>query len=844
MIRNILADIRYGARALSSRPGFAAVVMLTLALGIGVNVAIFSLFREILLRPLPVAEPDRLVALTDPSPKLIGQMLPPLFAQQRQSDSGGLDTLFSYPMFRDLESAQEPFVGLAAYTSLEASVSTGPQARLMKGVLVSGSYFSLLGLQPALGRLLGEQDDRVAGQAESVVLSHAYWQSEFGGDPAVLGRTLTVNDVTLTVVGVAPREFQGTVVGARPSFFAPITIKFPTDDTGILSQALFPNHTRRDFYWAHLLGRLKPGVTREAAAAAMNPRYSAILSEVEAPLLSGVDEQQRAAFRSRALVLEPAARGLTSSAILSPARNSLGLLLAVSGVVLLLCCANVAGLMLLRATARSGEMAVRASMGATRGRLASLLLAESLVLALPAALLSLPLATLILRGANRVPGIAAAAPDVSLSAAAAFVAIGVAVASALAAGLFPVRGLIRTEPGKALQAYGARQTTTRGLARFRAALATAQVALSMALLAMTGMFAQSLANIARLDLGVDLDSIVMFEASRGVDRFTDTSLFGRIGEALEGIPGVSSVATSGTPVLSLAASANQPLAVEGVDAAALSTFMNRVSANFFQTFDVELLAGRTFNDTDSFGSVIVNQRFAEHFGLEPDELVGRTISSSPVRIEIVGVVANLRSGKVTGEIAPQTFIRIATRNARSPNSTFYVRSARPPDELMTLVRETVARVDPMMPITNLQTMQQQFRTNVEIERFVAGASTAFAVLATVLAALGLYGVLAYSVAQRAREIGLRVALGAPANRIRGMVLRQVAGMAVSGIVLGAAAAWFLGYAARAVLFGVEAGDPLALAAAVVVLAAVTFGAACIPARRAARVDPVVALRSE
>jgi putative ABC transport system permease protein len=844
MIRNIFADIRYGARAVSSRPGFAAVVMLTLALGIGVNVAVFSLFQQILLRPLPVAEPERLVALTDPSPKLIGQMMPPLFAQQRPSDSGGLDTLFSYPMFRDLESAQEPFVGLAAYASLEASVSAGAQARLMKGVLVSGSYFSLLGLQPALGRLLGEQDDSVAGQAESVVLSHAYWQSEFGGDPGVLGRTLNVNEVPLTVVGVAPREFQGTAVGSRPSFFAPITIKFPTDDTGILSQALFPNHTRRDFYWAHLLGRLKPGVTREAAAAAMNPRYGAILSEVEAPLLSGVDEQQRGAFRTRTLVLESAARGLTSNAILSPARNSLNLLLAVSGVVLLLCCANVAGLMLLRATARSGEMAVRASMGATRGRLASLLLAESFVLALPAALLSLPLASLILRGASQVPGIAAAAPDARLSAAAAFVAIGVAVASALAAGLFPVRSLKRTEPGHTLQAYGTRQTTTKGLARFRAALATAQVALSMALLAMTGVFAQSLANIARLDLGVDLDSIVMFEASRGPDRFTDTALFGRVGEALEALPGVSSVATSGTPVLSLAASANQPLAVEGVDAPALSTFMNRVSANFFQTFDVELLAGRTFNDTDSFGSVIVNQRFAEHFGLEPDELVGRAITSSPVKIEIVGVVANLRAGKVTSEIAPQTFIRIATRNARSPNSTFYVRSARPPEELMTLVRETVARVDPLMPITNLQTMQQQLRTNVEIERFVAGAATAFAVLATVLAALGLYGVLAYSVAQRAREIGLRVALGAPANRIRGMVLRQVAGMAVSGIVLGAVAAWFLGYAARAVLFGVEAGDPLALAVAAVMLAAVTFAAAYIPARRAARVDPVVALRSE
>jgi predicted permease len=455
-----------------------------------------------------------------------------------------------------------------------------------------------------------------------------------------------------------------------------------------------------------------------------------------------------------------------------------------------------------------------------------------------------------------VPGISAAAPDVSLSSAAAFIGIGIAVAAALGVGLVPVRGVTRTEPAKALRAYGARQTTTKGVARFRAALATVQVALSMALLAMTGVFAQSLANIARLDLGADIDSVVMFEMGRrdGISlpgKGVGLGTAGRLEEALAAIPGVSSTASSLSPLLSLQ-KGNFTVTVEGVEAEPLQASGDRIGPNFFGMFGTELLAGREFNATDGASAatqqrVIVNRRLAERFGLAPDAMIGRRIdpgarrmdTGAAVLYEIVGVIGDLRlSGKVTEDIQPQVFFPTPIRD------TFYVRGALPPEALLNAVRETVARVEPTMPVWNLQTMDHQFRANIATERFFAGTSTAFAVLATTLAALGLYGVLAFSVAQRSREIGLRVALGAPTGRIRGMVLRQVTGMAAVGIVLGAAAAALLGRAAQSLLFGVEAGDPLMLSAAAVLLAAVTLGAAYIPARRASRVDPMSVLRYE
>ncbi len=831
-VEKVVADMGYALRTLRRQKTFTTVAVSTLAFGIGVNVAIFSVTEQILLRPLPVPEPNRLVNFTDPGPKLVGRGARPMEPSTASSASGAADTVFSYPTFRDLEREQASFAGLAAHRPFEASLSTGEQTRLGTGVLVSGNYFSVLGLNPALGRLLGPDDDRVDGEAESVVLSHAYWQSELGGDLEIVGRRLLVNDQPLTIVGVASAGFAGTTVGARASVFVPITMP------NALGPMLY--HDSRLTYWVHLFARLKPGVTREEAAAAINPLYRSIVSEAEAPLLTGAAEQDLEAFRTRPIVLEPGARGQTSpSRTLDPARNSLELLVAVAGAVLLLCCANVAGLMLVRSTARTGEIAVRASMGASRGRLASLLLAESLALALPAALLSLPIAWLALRAvASGVPGIPTAAFDVELSLVPAVVAIGIAVMSALVCGLFPLRDALRIDPGKTLQAYGVRQTPARGVTRFRTVLATAQIALSMALLAITGVLAQSLANIARIDLGLDVDSVVLVSLSPRTIRPSaqaPASFLDRLDEELNAIPGVSSVASSEVPLLARGGFEGR-VAVEGLEADPQLISTNFVSPGFLEMFGIELLTGRGFSESDVSRQVaVVNRRFAERVGLG-ENIVGRRIAG--LDVEIVGMVEDVQSEIVTGEIGAQVF-----RPLRH-GSTFYVRGSRPPEELLNTVRETVARVDPNVAIVRLVTMEQQFLANIATERFVAGASTGFAVLATALAGLGLYGVLAYAVAQRSREIALRLALGAPAPRSRRMVLRQMAAMPAAGIVLGAAAAALLGRAAQSLLFGVAPADPLALAAAAVVLGAVMLGAAYLPARRAARVDPMSVLRYE
>lgn len=319
------------------------MVVSIVSLGVGANVAIFSLFDQILLRPLPVAAPEQLVNLSDPGEDPDAIVFP--------SMSGGQDSVFSYPMFRDLERSQQTFAGIAAHRFFTASLSAGESARQASGFFVSGNYFSMLGLQAVLGRLIGPEDDRVDGQAQSVVLSHAYWQAEFGADRDVIGRTLIVNGVPLTIVGIAPPGFHGITLGARASVFVPMSFPGPT----------VPNHDERNFYWVHLFARLKPGVGRDEAAVGINSLYRTILTEFDAPLQIGADAQELAAFRAKSLVLESGALG--QSAILVPVRDRLRLLAVVSLALLTLCCANVAGLTLVRSLARTGEIAVRMAIG-------------------------------------------------------------------------------------------------------------------------------------------------------------------------------------------------------------------------------------------------------------------------------------------------------------------------------------------------------------------------------------------------------------------------------------------------------------------------------------------------
>ena len=828
-------DFRHSLRRLRQSPGFSAVVAATLAVGIGVNVALFSLVEQILLRPLPVAEPERLVNLVDPGVDL-GYVGPGLTFG---SIAGNGNHVFSYPMFRDLEARQSPFSGVAAHRLFDANISIGDSARRVTGFFVSGSYFPVLRLKPALGRLLGTNDDGVDGEADAAVLSYAYWQRELAGDSAVLGRKLTVNGRPLTIVGVAPRGFHGTTMGARASVFVPIS--FP----GVNTPTAVPNHDNRGFYWVYLFARLAAEVQPEAAASAINQQYQAILSELEVPMVAPRVESERLdQFRTKALVLEPGARG--QSALLGPIGARLEMLFVVSGTILLLCCANVAALILIRALGRTGEMAVRASMGASRARLACLLLTESLLLALPAALLSLPVALLILRGlAGGVPGLPSTAFDVELSAAAAVIAIGAALVAALGFGLFPARDAVRAEPARTLHSFGVRQTASKRVTRFRVALATMQVALSMALLAMTGAFAQSLANIGRIDFGLDVDPVVMFSISpesTGYAPEASAALFDRLEQELAALPGVTAAASVMVQLLE-GGELQTGTALEGSEET-VPIHLNYVSPDFFRTFDVNLLAGRAFTDTDDAAAppvVIVNQQLAER--LRVNGVVGQRIRMLGATSEVVGLMPDLKYGNVTDDVKPQVFVP-RRQQATLGTATFYARGLRAPPDLLNAVRETVARVAPAVPITDLHTMRQQVRENLAEERFFAGASIGFAALATALAALGLYGVLAYSVAQRSREIALRYALGAPAAKIRAMVLRQVGVMALAGVALGIGAALLLGRAARSLLFGVEAADPLALVGAAVVLTAVMLAAAYIPARRASRVHPMVALRYE
>jgi predicted permease len=834
-----MLNLKFALRTLFKTPFVTIVAIVSLALGIGANAAIFSLFDQVLLKPLDVPEAARLVNLSAPGPKP---------GSQSCSQAGSCDTVFSYAMFRDLERVQTPFTGIAAHVSFGANLAARGQTENAEGLLVSGSYFPVLRLQPAIGRLLGPDDDKTAGESHVVVLSHAYWMRRFGGDPGVLSQPLTVNGQSMTIVGVAPRGFDGTTLGLKPAVFAPITMRG-------FSQP-FKGFDNRRSYWAYLFARLEPGVSIGQARAAIETPYRQIINDVEVPLQQGMSPQTRARFKAKPLLLEDGARG--QSSVTTEARAPLTLLFGVTALVLLIACANIANLLLARGAARASEMAVRLSIGAGRGQLVRQLIGESILLALLGAVGGLSVAhwTLNLM-ALLLPAEATDTVRLEIDPTVALFAGALAIGTGVLFGLFPALHSTRPDLVSALKGQSGQASGARSASRFRATLATAQIALSMALLVSAGLFTKSLANVSRVDLGLNAENVIMFAVSPELNGYTperSRQLFERIEDELRALPGVSGVTLATVPLVSGNNWGNN-VAVEGFEAGPdtdTNSRFNEIAPAYFSTLGIPLLAGREFTRADTLGAskvAIVNEAFAKKFNLGHD-VVGRQMSNDrgagtapALNIAIVGLVKNAKYSSVKNEIPPQFFLPYR-QDERLGFINVYVRTAADPTPIIATIPKAIARLDANLPVERLRTLPEQVRQNVFLDRFITVLSTAFASLATLLAAVGLYGVLAYTVSQRTREIGLRMALGAAPSRVRAMVMRQVGVMVIIGAAIGLAGAVAVGRYAQALLFQLQGSDPVVLVSAALSLAVVALAAGFIPAHRASQVDPMRALRYE
>jgi putative ABC transport system permease protein len=832
-------ELKHALRQLVLRPGLSAIVIVMLAIGIGSTTAIFSLFHEVLMQPLPVPEPDRLVSFHVDGLSTGGR--PGLAV-------GDMQAAFSYPMLRDLEARQDAFTGLAAHYDFFADLGSGEGTTNGRGMLVSGRYFDVLNVSPALGRLLGPEDEPAVGEARVVVLSHDYWQRQFGADPNVVNRTLVVNGQQLTIVGVAPAGFEGAMLGWPPEVFVPLTLRW-------LMQPEEPRSDENRFNnWLFILARLRPGVSVEQATAQMNVVFGAIRNEIEAPLIPpNTDEALKRRFLESRLLLEPGGRG--QSSVPGRASMPLTLLLGVTALVLLIVCVNVANLLLARGAARAGELAIQMSVGASRARLVAQLLAESALLAGLGALASLGVAAATLRLMSAaVRASLNDSLDVALSLPAMLFAAAAALGTVVLFGLAPALQATGTALVPLMKGHGVQAHGGRGAARFSRMLIMGQIAFATVLLVLAGLFTQSLVNIARVELGIEHESVALFAVSpllAGYEKEALDAVYERVHAGLAAEPGVLSVASGALPMMGnfsmgggVQVVGSEPLQDNGSQSHLM------VSAKLFETLSVPLLVGRDFTEADRSGPpvTIVNEAFVRKFGLGSDA-VGKRVRLFGGYVprgeaEIVGVVANAHITQVKGDVPPQFFTPRPLGDQSFSSLFFYVRSGLDADRLLTVIPRVVASVDPGLPVRNLATMSQLVRNNVSLDRIVTLLSTTLAGLATLLAAIGLYGVLSYNVAQRTRELGLRLALGAEPFALRAMVLKQVRAMALIGAGVGLAMAVGVGRLAQALLYGLSAFDPLVLGAALLVLAAVVTAAAYVPARRASRVAPLEALRYE
>ena len=827
--------LKFACRQVVLRPWLSAAVVFVLAVGISTTTAALSVFYQVVLRPIAAPEPERLVDLSETKGTNAGVLI--------CSPAGfcNISSAFSYPMFRDLQAGQISFTGIAAQFGFRANVARESEALAGRGMLVSGSYFGVLAIQPAVGRLIGPVDEPKVGESAVAVLSYDFWQNEFGGASDVVGRTLTVNGQLLSVIGVTPQGFYGTTLGWRPQVYVPLTMRWAMEPTAMEDEA-----DRRSF-WLSVFARLNPDTSLVQAQASMEAVYSGILSDTE------LGQQQ--AMSERRLLLQSNPQGQSAARL--DATQPLSLLLAATGLLLLIVCINVSNLLFARGVSRAGEMAVRTSMGASRVRLITQLAIEAAVLASIGALASVPILALTVWSIDAlVPrGLAneiSIAPDWATT----MFAMAVTAFALAASASLPAWHTSAANPERIMKASSANYVGTLRGKRVRAFLTTAQIALSLTLLVVAGLFFVSLANVSRVDLGLNPTSLATFSVSPEPSRYSPEQselLYLRIREALEAEPGILGASAADVPILANGGW-NLGMTLSGVEVPEEvdnGVLMNSIRPGLLGVLQLPLLSGRDFTESDTEDSppvAIVNESFLRRFGLgSPQSAVGRYIRFTflDTPIEIVGVAADAKYGSVKGPIEP-TFYGANTQFAGSNFSTggyvFYVRADGSMDSALRAIPRVIASVDASLPVSNLRSMEEQIRENIYSDRLVTTLTAAVASLATLLAAFGLYAVLAFNIAQRTGEMGLRIALGAQGRDLTGLVVRPACRLALIGIAAGLIGALVAGRVIESLLFGVTGHEPVVFVAAALVVIAVVAVATYLPARYASRFSPMDALR--
>ena len=845
-LETLLRDFKYAVRMLLRTPGFTAVAVLTLALGIGANTAIFTLLDQVLLRLLPVKDPQELVLLT-------------MRGHHYGSNWGG--NAISHPMFRDFKDHNEVFSEMFCRFPTTVSLTFNGQAELVPLELVSGTYFPVLGIRPFLGRLFTPDDDRVPSGHPYIVLSYDFWRTRFASDPGIVGKDLLLNNYKMSVVGVAQPGFDGVELGRSPKLFVPIMMQAQVI-VGNPEDMLKERRNR----WVNAFGRLKPGISQRQAQAGLQPfMHSMLEMEVQQAAFNRASKHDRDEFLKCWIEVLPGSQG--RSYLRRQLSTPLWVLMAITGAVLLIACANLANLLLVRGSGRSREIAIRLALGAARPRIIGQLLVESLTLSALGGLAGLAFAfwadKALLQaylpsdsGGVRI----SSAPDLRIL----LFNAAVTILTGVIFGLVPA--LQTTKPNIVGTLKDQAGAVLGGHHRLRKALVIAQVTLSLLLLIAAGLFVRSLSNLRNLGPGFPVEKLVGFEVDPSLNGYTNDRMkvfYPQLLESLRSIPGIQSAGLASQRILE-DNEWDSGMSVEGFtpdkpdDRA--QPYMNQISPNYFATMGVPILAGRDFtpNDTrevkhsaDAFGwvpaTVMINEKFAKKYfaGRNPIGLhIGfGTDPGTPTDMEIVGVVKDIKYTNLRDEIPPQAYLPYMGSRYLG-GMTIYVRTVADPNQLMSSIRSKVRDLDSNLPVYALRTTEVQINNSLSTERMIASLSAVFGFLATLLAVIGLYGVMAYAVAQRIREVGIRMALGAARASVVWMVMREVLLLVSIGIVAGVSASLALTRVVQSQLFGLTSHDPFTVTIATVTLALVACAAGYVPALRASRLDPMAALRYE